>query len=128
MEYNNNVTWLLIYKYVLTLVLKLMEVRKSLQNLMPNNKKLWITFVLVLDFSWQLAGAPKQTLDEIFCHFQNSIQKETKLAQRYLRYLFMVMGCRQCWSLSVVQLKGKHCRNPLCCNGVVDTFGPLTIK
>ena len=28
------------------------------------------------------------------------------------------MGCRQCLPLSVVQLKGKHCRN-----GVVDTFG-----
>ena len=24
--------------------------------------------------------------------------------------------------LSVVQLKGKHCRKPHCCNGVVDTF------
>ena len=28
------------------------------------------------------------------------------------------MGCRQCLSLSVVQLKGKHC-----CNGAVDTLG-----
>jgi hypothetical protein len=28
------------------------------------------------------------------------------------------MGCRQCLPLSVVQLKGKHCRN-----GVVNTFG-----
>ena len=28
------------------------------------------------------------------------------------------MGCWQCLPLSVVQLKGKHCRN-----GVVDTFG-----
>ena len=33
------------------------------------------------------------------------------------------MGCRQCLPLSVVQLKGKHCRNPHCRNGVVDTFG-----
>ena len=32
------------------------------------------------------------------------------------------MGCRQCLSLSVVQLKGKHCRKPHCRNGVVDTF------
>ena len=31
-----------------------------------------------------------------------------------------VMGCRQCLSLSVVQLKGKHCRKPNCHNGVVD--------
>ena len=30
----------------------------------------------------------------------------------------MAMGCRQCLPLSVVQLKGKHCRN-----GVVDTLG-----
>ena len=34
------------------------------------------------------------------------------------------MGCRQCLPLSVVQLKGKHCRKLHCHNGVVDTFGP----
>ena len=33
------------------------------------------------------------------------------------------MGCRQCLPLSVVQLKGKHCRKPHCRYGVVDTFG-----
>ena len=33
------------------------------------------------------------------------------------------MGCRQCLSFSVVQLKGKHCRKPHCHNGVVDMFG-----
>ena len=33
------------------------------------------------------------------------------------------MGCRKCLPLSVVQLKGKHCQNPHCRNGVVDTFG-----
>ena len=32
------------------------------------------------------------------------------------------MGCRQCLSLSVVQLKGKHCRKPHCCNGIVGTL------
>ena len=35
------------------------------------------------------------------------------------------MGCRQWLSLSVVQLKGKHCPNPIAIhyrNGVVDTF------
>ena len=33
------------------------------------------------------------------------------------------MGCQQCLSLSVVQLKGKHCRKPHCNNWVVDMFG-----
>ena len=33
------------------------------------------------------------------------------------------MGCQQSLSLSVVQLKGKHCHKPHCRNGVVDTFG-----
>ena len=33
------------------------------------------------------------------------------------------IGYRQCLSLSVVQLKVEHCRNPHCRNGVVDTFG-----
>ena len=32
------------------------------------------------------------------------------------------MGCRKCLPLSVVQLKGKHCRKPHYRNGVVDTF------
>ena len=30
---------------------------------------------------------------------------------------------RQCLPLSVVQLKGKHCRKPHCRDRVVDTFG-----
>ena len=38
------------------------------------------------------------------------------------------MGCRQCLSLSVVQLKGKHCRKPHCRNGIVDTFGPYVLN
>ena len=33
------------------------------------------------------------------------------------------MGCRQCLPLSLIQLKGKHCRKPHCCNGVVVTLG-----
>ena len=32
------------------------------------------------------------------------------------------MGNWQCLHLSVVQLKGKHCRKPHCRNGVVGTF------
>ena len=35
----------------------------------------------------------------------------------------MAMGCRQCLPLSVVLLKGKHCKKPRC-NGVVDTLRP----
>ena len=35
----------------------------------------------------------------------------------------MAMGCQECLPVSVVQLKGKHCRKPYCHNGVVDTFG-----
>ena len=37
------------------------------------------------------------------------------------------MGCRQSLLLSVVQLKGKHCRKPHCGNGVVDMFELGTI-
>ena len=33
------------------------------------------------------------------------------------------MWCRQCLTLSVVQLKGKHCRKADYRNGVVDMFG-----
>ena len=38
------------------------------------------------------------------------------------------MGCQQCLLLSVVQLKGKHCRKPHCRNGVIDTFGRVLIN
>ena len=34
----------------------------------------------------------------------------------------MAMGRRQCLPLSVVQLKGKHCRKPHCRNGVVTRY------
>ena len=36
------------------------------------------------------------------------------------------MGYRQCLPLSVVQMKGKHCRKPHCRNGVVDMLGHYT--
>ena len=36
------------------------------------------------------------------------------------------MGFRQCLSLSVIQLKGKHCWKRHCRIGVVDTFGHCT--
>ena len=38
------------------------------------------------------------------------------------------MGCRQCLSLSAVQLKSKHCQKPQCRSGVVDMFGPFDVK
>ena len=38
------------------------------------------------------------------------------------------MGCRQCWPLSVFQLKGKHCRKANYRNGVLDTFGHCVLK
>ena len=38
------------------------------------------------------------------------------------------MGCWQCLPISVVQLKGKRCRKPHCCNGVVDTSGPILLN
>ena len=38
------------------------------------------------------------------------------------------MGCRQCLPLSVVQLKGKHCRKLHRRNGVVDMFRLRDLK
>ena len=38
------------------------------------------------------------------------------------------MGCWQCLPLSVVQLKGKHCRKSHCRNRVVDTFGQSMLQ
>ena len=40
----------------------------------------------------------------------------------------MAMGSRQCLPLSVVQLKGKHYRNPNCPTGVVDIFRAYNTK
>ena len=46
MEYNNNVTWLLIYKKCTSFGFETDGGKKRLQNLMLNNKKLWMTFVV----------------------------------------------------------------------------------
>ena len=35
------------------------------------------------------------------------------------------MECRQCLPLSVVQLKGKHCRKPHCRNGALSFYMQL---
>jgi hypothetical protein len=40
----------------------------------------------------------------------------------------MAIGCWQCLPLSVVQLKGKHCRKSHCRDGVVDMFGHSLIS
>jgi hypothetical protein len=48
------------------------------------------------------------------------------LSQIKLEYsgrTYLQLPLRQCLPLSVVQLKGKHCRKPHCHNGIVDTFG-----
>ena len=49
------------------------------------------------------------------------------MLERIYNFHNTAMGCRQCVLLSVVQLKGKHCRKPHCSNGVVDTFEPSVI-
>ena len=48
----------------------------------------------------------------------------TKPERIYNSHYSNAMGCRQCLSLTVVQLKSKHYRKPHWRNGVVDTFGP----
>ena len=62
-----------------------------------------------------------------FSFYQKLIQKRNigkKFTARNVSTTpITAMGCRQCLSLRVVQLKGKHCRKPNCNNGVVDTFG-----
>ena len=62
---------------------------------------------------------------EIFCGLSHVyVWGSTSTRPEHIYNSHYSMGCRQCSSLSVVQLKGKHCRKPHCCNGVVDTFEP----
>ena len=56
---------------------------------------------------------------EIFGHL-NSLGK--KQSPNISATPITAMGCRQCLSLSVVQLKGKYWEKPHCGNRVVDTF------
>jgi hypothetical protein len=56
---------------------------------------------------------------------------ENQYAQTLLAPAYLLLPLRQwgagnvyCLPLSVVQLKGKHCKKNHCRNGVVDTFGP----
>ena len=47
-----------------------------------------------------------------------------RLCPSHTARTYLQLPLRQCLPLSVVQLKGKHCRKLHCRNGVVDTFGP----
>ena len=55
-------------------------------------------------------------------------QKITSLSPNVSTTPITVVECRQCLLLSIVQLKGKHCRKPPCRNGVVDAFGVISLK
>ena len=96
-------------------------------------------FVLNLVYSWNYFLSSRLYILKIFdppLPFKvsksigmYSIAYENKLCLYNYLYCLNVsttpitaMGCRQCLPLSVVQLKGKHCRKPHCRNGVVDTF------
>ena len=52
------------------------------------------------------------------------VQFQARMLYLVSTLAIMSKGCRQCLPLSVVQLKGKHCRKPHCRNQVVDKFGP----
>ena len=62
-------------------------------------------------------------LYDFFCQFEQYILAWCRLwSFKCFGYARTSMGCRQCLPLSVVHLKGKHCRKPHCRNGVVNTF------
>ena len=81
------------------------EIGKQLKlNFHPKN--VFYRIIFYLYFEWKCFG-----------------QTSKSLSPNVSTSPVMAMGCRQCLPLSVVQLKGKHCRRPHCRNGVVDTFG-----
>ena len=67
---------------------------------------------------------------DFFCFCQGTIiwkKIEKILPERiYNSHYGNRVQCRQCLPLSVVQLKGKHCRKPHCRNGVVHYEKKLT--
>ena len=70
------------------------------------------------------------TICNVFCYFSSGTDSWSILSsvtQRQWPHTSAIpiraMACRQCLSLSVFQLKGKHSWNLHCHNGVVDTFG-----
>ena len=76
-----------------------------------------ITFQIHTYFSVQ-----NNNFSGTFINFEKKSPHTLPFAQTYLQLPLRQRGCRQCLPLSVVELKGKHCRKPHCCNGVVDTF------
>jgi hypothetical protein len=71
-------------------------------------------------------GNPNYYKQDNICK-QSGILKYVYQSPNVSTTLITALGCRQCLPLSVVQLKGKHCRKPHCRNGVVDTFGKNVI-
>ena len=52
----------------------------------------------------------------------HSLSLSSELCRNVSTTPITAMGCRQCLPLSVVQLKGKHCRKPHCHNRVVSRY------
>ena len=50
------------------------------------------------------------------------LERFTIMSQRHVQTLVTPMGHRQCLTLSVVQLKGKHYRRPILIMGVAHAF------
>ena len=66
---------------------------------------------------WKILRLPL-TMHKI--NSKNSWPNKHRPGQAVSTTPFMATGCRQCLPLSVVQLKGKHCQNTHCRNGVKE--------
>ena len=76
-------------------------------------------------FYWNyMAYIPHRVQARQNCPLIFIIFQRTCLSRKVSTTPITAMGCRQCLPLSVVQLKGKHCRKPHCRNWVADTFEP----
>ena len=67
-------------------------------------------------------GSPKLVLPKWLSY--GTLNRVIRVSSNVSTTPVTAMGYRQCLPLSVVQLKGKHCRKPHYRNGVVDMFGP----
>ena len=92
-----------------------------------SSDKTWFSKILMHSYSWTFS---KNITNQEPNHVEVILLPESWSLESLDQIISTtpIMGYWQCLPLSVVQLKGKHCRKPYCRNGVVNTFLAVSLQ